>query len=212
MKPKINFTILLLTWFNKNRRNFPWRTKTNPYHILIAEIMLQRTKADQVAPVYEEFIREFPTIDKLNSASLEQIEKYFRRLGLLWRASLVKKMAEEVVRRFHCNIPEDRGSLLSIPSVGDYVADAILAFAYGQSVPIVDVNVCRVVGRVFGFKLGKEARRKPIVKKTLYDLIPAGKAKEFNWAMIDLASLVCLPKKPRCSECPLRTVCTYARG
>jgi A/G-specific adenine glycosylase len=212
MDSKSQFANFILTWYAKNHRNFPWRNKTDPYQILIAEIMLQRTKADQVVPVYEDFLREFPTIRDLNQATLEQIQKYFARLGLFWRSSLVKKMADEIVARFNGKIPAVRDDLLSIPAVGDYVADAVLAFAYGQDFSVVDANVCRVIGRVFGLEYKKEARRKPIFKKVLKAHLPKGKAKEFNWAIIDLASLICIPKKPICWKCPLNGICRYAKA
>jgi A/G-specific adenine glycosylase len=212
MNSKSTFADLILNWYEKNHRNFPWRTKTDPYQILIAEIMLQRTKADQVVPVYEEFLREFPTIKELNNATLEQIQSYFARLGLFWRASLVKQMAEEVVTRFEGRIPADRDRLLSIPAVGDYMADAVLAFAYGENVAVVDTNVCRVIGRVFGLEWKGEARRKPIFKKILKELLPKGRAKEFNWAIIDHASLICLPREPLCWRCPLKGICEYAKA
>jgi A/G-specific adenine glycosylase len=211
MKPEASFTQLILGWYEQNGRKFPWRKKTDPYQVLIAEIMLQRTKAEQVAPVYLDFIREFPTIDSLSLASEEQIGKFFLRLGLLWRASLVKQMAKDIVKRFNGKIPSDREALLSIPAIGDYIADSVLAFAYNGNVSVVDVNVCRVIARVFGLKPQKEARRDPIFKKILKELLPEGESKKFNWAIIDLASLICLPKKPLCWKCPLNRICQFAK-
>ncbi len=209
---KKTFTELILRWFEKNHRDFPWRHKNDPYLILIAEIMLQRTKADQVTPVYEDFLHEFPTIRALHNARLPQIRKYFERLGLFWRASLVKCMADDVVARFSSQIPSERDKLLSIPAVGDYMADAVLAFAFRKNAAVVDVNVCRVVGRVFGLDLKGEGRRKPVFKKILKELLPLHKAREFNWAIIDLASLVCLSKMPLCWKCPLKDICEYSRA
>jgi A/G-specific adenine glycosylase len=200
----------LLQWWIKNRRDFPWRVSNDPYEILIAEIMLQRTRAEQVVPIYECFIKKFPTIQRLNRATSPQIKRYFERLGLLWRAGLVKQMASALITHFDGRVPNNRADLLSIPAIGDYVADAVLSFAYGQNVAVVDANVCRVVGRVFGMDWKGEARRKPVFKKTVDRLLPKGKAKEFNWAMIDHASLICLPRNPLCGICPLSCLCTYA--
>jgi A/G-specific adenine glycosylase len=211
-RSKKAFSRLILRWFEKNRRDFPWRHKTDPYQILIAEIMLQRTKADQVAPVYEDFLREFPTLQTLHKADPERIRKYFASLGLLWRASLLGQMADDMIERFGGQIPSDRDELLSIPAVGDYMADAVLAFAFGQDVAVVDVNVCRVIGRVFGIEWKGEARRKPIFREILKELLPEGKAKEFNWGMIDLGSLICIAKIPMCWQCPLNRICSYARA
>jgi len=172
--------------------------------------MLQRTRANQVAPVYLDFLCELPTIDDLKTASLKQIRRYFAKLGLLWRAKRVKQMAEDIIQRFNGRIPSDRNQLLSIPSVGDYMADAVLAFAYGRDVAVVDSNVCRVVGRVFDLDWKKEARRKPAFREISNKLLPKGKAQKFNWAIIDLASIICFPKKPLCSKCPLGGICDFA--
>lgn len=210
LEAKSVFAALLLKWFKSNRRSFPWRKAKDPYQVLIAEIMLQRTKANQVAPVYLGFIREFPTIIDLKAATEREIQRYFVRLGLLWRANRVKQMAKVIVERFDGKIPSDRDQLLSIPSIGDYMADAVLAFAFGKDVAVVDSNVCRVVGRVFGIDWKKEARRKPVFRKIPERLLPKSRAKEFNWAIIDLASLICLPRNPKCSECPLRMLCRFA--
>jgi A/G-specific adenine glycosylase len=212
LRCKKAFSRLILRWFEKNRRDFPWRNTTDPYQILIAEIMLQRTRANQVAPVYQSFLREFPTIHDLYKANPRQIQKYFARLGLLWRAPLVKHMADAVVKGFNGRIPDDRTRLFSIPAVGEYVADAVLAFAFGQNAAIVDVNVCRVIGRVFGIEWRGEVRRKPMFKRILNKLLPSGEAKKFNWAIIDLASLVCTPKDPHCCKCPINQICEYAKA
>lgn len=203
------FAEKLLQWWEKNRREFPWRTRNDPYEILIAEIMLQRTRAEQVVPVYEDFIKEFPTIEKLNRSTLQQVREYFKKLGLIWRADLVKQMTSVLMTSFNGKIPNDRAELILIPAIGDYMADAVLAFAYSQDVAVVDSNVCRVIGRVFGLELGKEARRKPIFRNIVQQLLPKRKAREFDWAMIDLASLICLPRKPACSKCPLNQICDY---
>ncbi len=210
LEAKSAFSTLLLKWYEKNGRSFPWREKRDSYQILIAEIMLQRTKANQVLPVYLDFIREFPTIESLKTATVRKIKRHFARLGLLWRANRVKQMAEDIVKRFNGRIPSDRDQLLAIPSVGDYIADAVLAFAYGKDVAVVDSNVCRVIGRVFGIDWKKEARRRPVFREIPDKLLPKGKAREFNWAIIDLASLVCLPWNPKCLKCPLCTICKFA--
>jgi len=165
MGTKSLFTALILSWFDKNRRSFPWRTRTDPYQILIAEIMLQRTRADQVEPVYMDFIRRFPDVRKLNRATRKEIGEYFAQLGLFWRTELVKRLARELVERFDGKVPEDRDELLSLPAVGDYIADAVLSFAYGRDIAVVDANVCRVVGRVFGLTAKGEARRDPRFRK-----------------------------------------------
>ena len=202
---------LLLKWFKKHCRNYPWRKNTEPYRILIAEIMLQRTKADQVLPVYISFLEKFPDPVTLEKAPPREIDKVFEQLGLRWRAEKVKELASVLASQYGGYIPDDREKLLSLPGVGEYAADAILCFSYGRDITIIDANVCRVMGRIFGLKARGEARRDPKFRQAAQQLIPRGKAREFNWAIIDLAAMICTPKKPKCDECPIKHVCMHAR-
>jgi len=204
-------TLPLLEWYKVNGRNYPWRRSRDPYKVLIAEIMLQRTKADQVLPVYLSFIRDFPTAQKLSEAPLEKIRSYFDRLGLMWRAELVKRLAGELVSKFQGRVPDDRRELLSLPSVGEYMADAVLSFSRGKDVAVVDANVCRVIGRIFGLKPKGEARRDPRFREIAQSMVPRDKARELNWAIIDLAALICTPKNPRHDECPLQEICSFRK-
>jgi len=205
------FVELLLEWYQKNGRSYAWRRKNDPYEILIAEIMLQRTKAAQVEPVYLSFIRDFPTPKELNDAPRKEVETHFAKLGLMWRAVLVKSLAAELVTRFDGRVPSNREQLLSLSSVGEYIADAVLSFAYGRDVAVVDANVCRILGRVFGLEARGEARRDPKFREIAQNTLPQGKAKEFNWAMIDLGALVCTPRKPSCGLCLMLPICDYGQ-
>ncbi|MEM2455614.1 MAG: DNA glycosylase [Candidatus Bathyarchaeia archaeon] len=200
----------LLKWYEKNVRVFPWRMTRDPYKILVAEIMLQRTKAEQVAPVYEEFISVFPDPKSLEKSKKEDIRAFFSRLGLLWRSDLLIKLANDLVKRFDGKVPQNREELLSLPAVGDYIADAILSFAYGVDVAVVDSNVCRILCRIFGLSARGEARRDKHLRLLAQKLVPKGKSREFNWAIIDLASIVCTPRGPKCEKCPLIDECFYA--
>lgn len=204
------FADLLLDWFEESGRQYPWRENRKPYEILIAEIMLQRTKADQVAPVYREFMKRFPNIETLRRASKPQIAKFFAKLGLTHRAELVGMLARDLNKRFCGAIPESRLELMNLPSVGEYVADAVLCFAFGRDVSVVDSNVCRVIGRVYNLDVKGEARRNPKFRQIVNKLLPVGDAMKFNWAIIDLASKVCLPRKPQCRSCPLKALCMSA--
>ncbi|MEM2618865.1 MAG: hypothetical protein QXR87_04710 [Candidatus Hadarchaeales archaeon] len=200
----------LLQWFERNGRDFPWRKTKDPYRILIAEIMLQRTKAEQVVPVYKKFIGHFPSPESLAKARTEAVRAFFSRLGLLWRADLVVRLAGELVKKFGGTPPSERKELLSLPGVGDYMADAVLSFAYGADVAVVDSNVCRVLRRIFDIRPKGEARRDRRFRELAMRLVPHGKSREFNWAMIDFASEICTPQKPKCGKCPLRYHCSAA--
>jgi len=200
----------IINWWKNNKRDYPWRRERDPYRILIAEIMLQRTKADQVVPVYLEFLKKYPTVHDLARASVEDVETYFARLGLRWRALRVVKMAKYIVEKMRGVIPDRREELLKVPMIGDYMADAILAFAYGRNVAVVDSNVVRVIERIFGIKPRGEARRDPRFRSIAQKILPKGRARKYNWAIIDFAAKVCTPRNPKCEMCPLKDMCRYA--
>jgi len=202
-------TELLLEWFKEYGREYPWRKETDPYRILMAEIMLQRTKADQVRRVYQPFLERFPNIHRLAAAAPEELEGILGMLGLRWRTRKVKELAEVIISQHNGHIPSSREGLISLPGVGDYVADAVLCFAYGMDVAVVDANVCRVIGRVFGIKPSGEARRNPVFRQIAQRLIPSKKAREFNHAIIDFAALICTPRNPKCDKCILRELCSF---
>ena len=199
----------LLAWWRKSKRSYPWRREKNPYKVLIAELMLQRTKADQVMAVYPSFLERFQTPRALAAARLEDVEVFFRRLGLIWRAKKVKGLGDALVMNFNSQVPDTREGLLSLPGVGEYAADAVLASVYGETVAAVDANVCRVIGRLFGMEARGEARRDPKFKEVAQRMVPESRAKEFNWAMIDFAALICTPRNPKCCTCPLAKICKF---
>ena len=211
MQPTDEFAKLLVKWFRKHGRNYPWRKNLEPYRVLIAEIMLQRTKADQVVPTYLSFLNKFPTTRALAKAPIEDIEKFFGALGLMWRAKKVEELAEALVSKYDGKIPDSKEELLSLPGVGEYVADAVLCFAHGRNVAVVDANVCRVIGRFSGLIARGEARRDPRFREMADRLAPKENMREYNWALIDFAASVCTPRNPKCGECPLAKLCAFAQ-
>jgi A/G-specific adenine glycosylase len=183
----------------------------DPYKILISEVMLQRTRADQVLPVYQDFIQRFPDIRTLCSADSDEISKFISRLGLFWRTKLIVKMAEFLSKNYNDKIPSDRLQLLAIPGVGEYVADALLVFAFSKKRTVIDSNVVRVVSRYFGIPLQSEMRRKATFIRfcqSLADDLHSDKIREFNWGLLDHSATVCMPR-PRCQKCPLAKRCNY---
>ncbi|MEM2878877.1 MAG: hypothetical protein QXH35_04545 [Nitrososphaerota archaeon] len=202
----------LLDWFAKHGRDYPWRRTTEPYRILIAEMMLQRTKSDQVAGLYQQFIQKYPEPQALAHANVEEIEKFLLPLGLRWRARKIRETGKTVMEMFNGRIPEQEEKLLALPGVGEYAARAVLCFAYGKDVPLVDANVCRVLGRLLNMPPRGEARRDRKFIETAHRLhryVPAGRSREYNWAILDLAATVCTPRRPVCPECPLKDLCSY---
>lgn len=199
----------LLRWHKHNRRLFPWRSERDPYKVLIAELMLQRTQAKQVARVFKNFIDAFPTLDDAVTADPQKVSFILKPLGLKHRIPRIIHVLKKIAVEYHGKIPDDYHRLISIPGIGRYIASAILCFGYGKSVPVVDVNVVRVLSRFFGITSSK---RRPHTDPAFWnlsrELIPENKGPEFNEALIDFAAMVCT-KDPRCSTCPLSQACHY---
>lgn len=191
------------------KRDFRWRHTKDPYEIMIAEFMLQRTKADQVVPVYANFLKKYPDIKSLSKADIEDIKKIIRPLGLHWRSAHFKKAAEYILGEYNGNIPSIREELLKIPGVGDYVAGVILAVSFSKNSPIVDSNIARVLNRYFGMALEGEIRRnKKIVEKAdeLFSHCNC-EPKEMLFSIIDFSALMCTPLNPKHEICPFKDEC-----
>jgi A/G-specific adenine glycosylase len=188
-----------------NGRDFPWRRETDPYKILVAEKLLQQTTYGHVLKVYHDFFKKFPNVRSLAKAEVPEIENTIRRLGFQrQRARQLKEIAQVIVNEYGGNVPSRKEDLLRLKGVGEYVANAVLCFAFGKDVAIVDMNVRRVVSRVFGWKGVSDKE----IAKRLCAMLPKGKAKEFNWTMIDFSSIIC-SRKPKCKICFLNDLCLY---
>jgi len=191
-------------------RKFPWRKTKNPYKIIVAEIMLQRTKADQVVPVYEKFMKIYPKPSSLAKAKMRDLEIHMGPLGLHWRAHKLKSLGEKLHIEYGGKVPNNREKLLSLPGVGTYVADAVLSFAYKKNVAVLDSNVVRVLRRLFFITRSiSEPRRDPKIYRLAQSLLPEGKSREYNLAMLDFANDICTPRNPRCEVCPLSKLCNW---
>lgn len=151
----------------------------------------------------------FPSVDRLALASDEQIENILRPLGLHWRSKLIKGMAQEIVSRYHGEIVPDVQKLKALPGISDYIASAVVCFAFGLPEVLLDTNTVRVLGRIFGMKTSDASRRSKRFKELYRSIIDKQFPREFNYAMIDLGALLCIPKKPRCTECPIVNICKY---
>lgn len=203
------FRSRLLAWFSKNAREFPWRRTSDPWKILIAEMMLQRTKASQAEVVYRDFFSKFKKPSDLVKAKPSLIRKTLLPLGLTWRIANFRLLAKHLLNRFNGRVPNTREELLSLPGVGQYVAGAVLSVAFRQREWIVDSNVVRVFKRFFGITTRREARRdKPVIHLAqLYS--HSHHPREAHLALLDFAALICGVRKPLCFICPLRARCRY---
>lgn len=193
----------LLAWGRNNFRDFPWRNLTNNWHSLVVEIMLQRTKADQVIPVFLEFTREYPKPEDY----LANPTNIFEHLGLPRRNLHIKALAEQIVKG---TIPVDKDILLNLPGVGDYIASAFRSLHIGKYDRIIDSNVVRLYGRYFGFETNGETRRKKWFVLLAEKLTPIRNHREYNYALLDFTREICTPN-PRCHICPLLKKCNYGK-
>jgi A/G-specific adenine glycosylase len=197
----------LLPWYDQNRRDLPWRRTRDPYSLIAAEMMLQQTGVERIAPKWEAFVGRFPTWEALASASLADVIREWRGLGYNRRAVSLHRIARAVVERFGGRVPDDRRVLLELPGVGPYTANAILSFVHDRDVPAVDVNLQRVIGRVV---FGRGDAPMPEVERAATEALPAGRSSDWNQALMDFAALQCTLRRPACLLCPLRDVCAYS--
>lgn len=176
---------------------------------MIAEFMLQRTKADQVEPVYKDFLNQYPDLKTLSKARIKSVEKYTNRLGLHKRAPNFINAAKYIVSHYHGNIPSTRKELLTIPGIGDYVAGAIMAVCYNNADYVVDSNIARFINRYYNINLSGEIRRKRIIIEKSKELFRINDQRTFLFALLDFTALVCKPVNPLCNACELNSKCKY---
>jgi A/G-specific adenine glycosylase len=190
-------------------REFIWRYRISPYKILIAEFMLQRTKAEQVEPVYEKFLKQFPAVHSLSKARLSSVSKYTKNLGIHWRAKHFIDAAKYIMKIYNGKFPETREELLKIPGVGDYVAGAIQAVCFNNAEYVIDSNIARFINRYYGLDLSGEIRRKKIIIDYAKKIFNVKNQKKYLFYILDFTALICKPMKPLCLECPYYKKCKY---
>jgi A/G-specific adenine glycosylase len=201
----------LLDWYaHDGRRDLPWRLRRDPYRTLVSEFMLQQTQAERVAGRFQTFLSAFPNMGALAAAPTSSVLRAWKGLGYNSRAVRLKAVAAEVVRRYGGAMPRETQQLLALPGVGPYTAAAVRAFAFDLDDAPLDTNVRRVVSRAcFG---GAKTTPKALAQQARR-LVAPGRGHDWSSALMDLGALVCTPRAPRCSECPIRTLCeAAARG
>lgn len=199
MQTKFQNTVL--KWYENNGRNLPWRNTTNPYHILVSEVMLQQTHIERVIPKYEAFLHQFPSIEALARAPTSEVLRVWSGLGYNRRALFLQKCAQELMHEM--NFPQNEKELKKLHGIGKYTAAAILSFAYNKNVPVIDTNIHLLYKRLF---YGSKSHIEALAKKHL----PKGKSRHWHNALIDIGTLFCSSKHPRCSDCPLTILCKTA--
>ncbi|HDK35992.1 MAG TPA: A/G-specific adenine glycosylase, partial [Bacteroidetes bacterium] len=205
---KADYQKALLNWFQKNKRDMPWRRTRDPYAIWISEVMLQQTQVISVIPYYNRFLKAFPTIETLAGADLQKVLKVWEGLGYYARARNLQKAAKIIVAQFKGKFPDNPQEVAKLPGIGRYTMGAILSIAFGKSIPVLDGNAARVLSRLLLFE---EPVTKPQAKEKLWAaaeiLIPDKEPAQYNQALMELGAVVCTPKTPLCGKCPLQPFC-----
>ncbi|MFZ1086459.1 MAG: A/G-specific adenine glycosylase [Terracidiphilus sp.] len=201
----------LLDWYERNRRDLPWRRSRNPYAIWVSEIMLQQTRVAVVVERYQAFMARFPTLLSLALATEEEVLALWSGLGYYRRARMLHKAAQSVADRFQGNLPQTAAELRLLPGIGAYTAAAVASIAHGEPVAVVDGNVERVLCRIEGWKAGSRGGGGNAVRRKIEELatrlVDPARPGDFNQAMMELGATLCLPRAPQCLVCPLASVC-----
>ena len=200
--------LALLGWYRSERRDLPWRRTRDPYAIWVSETMLQQTRVEAVIPYYERFLARFPDVDTLATADLDDVLSLWAGLGYYTRARNLKRAAEQVVTRFAGRVPDGVDMLRELPGVGRYTAGAIASIAFDHPAPIVDGNVARVFARLLGLRQPIESSA---VKARLWEeagrLVDGPSPGDLNQALMELGARICVPRAPRCGQCPVSRFC-----
>ena len=214
--PVSNFCRDLLRWYQRHRRDLPWRRKLEPYSVLLAEVMLQQTQVKTVVPYYRRFLKRYPTLEDLAESDEDEVLSLWSGLGYYSRARNLRRAAQQI-RDCHGGVfPRTYEEMIRLPGVGRYTAGAVLSIAYGQPLPILDGNIRRVFARYLkmdGLSAGDDS-------PPLWDLLArisrfAAARKEvsdLNQALMELGALVCTPRVPNCGRCPLEGSCVGLRA
>ncbi len=202
------FASQLLAWYRKNRRVLPWRGRTEPYAVWISEIMSQQTRVQTVVPYFRRWMSRFPTVKSLAEASEQEVLGLWEGLGYYARARNLRKTAIILVSEYHAKLPRDPASLCKLPGIGRYTAGAIASIAFGMDVPTLDGNIRRVLARVFDVSSPADSKPGQNVLWALAEKhLPPGRAGDYNQALMELGAVICLPKAPRCRDCPVAKLC-----
>jgi A/G-specific adenine glycosylase len=216
-----------LAWWSRAARDLPWRRTRDPYRVLVSEFMLQQTQVARVAEYYPRFLARFPDLETLARARPRAVQEAWDGLGYYARASHLHALARVVSRDLEGALPDHPDELIKLPGVGRYTAGAVATFAYEKPVPAVDTNVARVIRRVFFGGEGRGERsatrnvplRSPLSPSSqdiwsfAATLVPKDgkRAWKFNQAVMELGALICVARKPKCPQCPVRTTCKTGR-
>lgn len=206
---KEQFRQNLVDWFNREKRDLPWRRTSDPYKIWVSEVMLQQTRVDTVIPYYNRFLEKYPTLQSLAYAPQEELLKMWEGLGYYSRARNLQAGVKEVVEKYDAKVPNNRHDISKLKGVGPYTAGAVLSIAYNKPEHAVDGNVMRVLSRVLYINedIALPKTRK-VFEHAVDMLIDPQHPGDFNQGLMDLGAMICTPTSPKCLLCPVREYCT----
>jgi len=204
----------LLAWFDEHGRDLPWRHTHDPYRIWISEVMLQQTRVETVLPYYNRWLLAFPTLADLAAAGVEDVLRLWEGLGYYRRAHNLHRTAQLVVEQYAGEFPVHSEQLSKLPGLGSYTAAALSALAFDQPEIALDGNLRRVIARLINLDLNvRSSAGENQLRSWAKEHLPDGKAAAFNQALMDLGAMICLPRSPRCPDCPVAADClALARG
>jgi len=201
-----------VSWFDEHGREFPWRHGTyDSYRLLVAEVLLQRTRAETVAAFAADFFQAYPDWKSLATATEVEITEALRAIGLQSRrATTLSKLSKHMVDNNYV-IPSQRNRIEALPGIGQYIANAMEMLVHGRPRPLLDTNMSRVIERCIRPRSLADIRYDPWLQGAAHYLVEQGDAKIINWAVLDLGALVCKPRTPSCRVCPLQDECSFAK-
>ncbi|MFA6404282.1 MAG: A/G-specific adenine glycosylase [Salinivirgaceae bacterium] len=199
---------VLISWYNQNKRDLPWRSTRNPYLIWVSEIIMQQTRISQGLPYYIKFTEQFPTVQKLAESTLDRVYLVWQGLGYYSRARNMHLTAQKIVTEYKGNFPESSAALLQLKGIGNYTAAAIASVCYNEKIPAIDGNVLRVISRLYNIEYPVDkAMGKKMVSTISMDILGNNHPGTYNQAIMDLGALICTPTQPKCDNCPLSDKC-----
>ena len=204
----------LLTWYAAHKRNLPWRQSRDPYHVWISEVMLQQTQVATVRDYFDRFIRRFPNVRSLADVEELEVLRMWEGLGYYRRARQLHAASKKIVADHGGSFPDEAADLQRLPGIGRYTAGAIASIAFDKREPILEANTIRLLSRLVAFRGNphSESGQRPLWR-VAEEILPQKRVAEFNQALMELGSLVCSPKEPKCCECPLSAICAaFAAG
>lgn len=209
-----DFTRKLLKWYERSRRDLPWRCSAarpgplDPYHVLVSELMLQQTQVATVIPYFERLLARFPTLHDLAAAQEQEVLRLWQGLGYYSRARNLQAAARKVVSEFGGRLPSTVDELLKLPGIGRYTAGAVASIAFGHRAPILDGNVMRVLCRLDCVQTDpREPQTHRLLWSRAEQILPHKRVGDFNSALMELGATVCLPRNPQCLVCPVKAHC-----